>query len=434
MRPLLPLLLAGATFAACQCSPDNPVPVTLRVKNTSADPIFVDATGGKLGLEVQRRMGGEWQSFLEQPACACQSCAEICGGCECDAGAQPVVLRLPAGAVQERQWGGVVQMPGVASCGSLLGGVACLRPENGPVDELFRAHLCYSPSAPGFQERDAGEPAPGLLPEASLLCVDREFRIQDGIVEVSPLKGADCASHEACDLDGGVDALCFSGACTTSCPANDFPAVGASWQVYVAVPDNMGFFTVDQVGTRRTYTGSGTVGSVRYDQGTMTLQLCSAPCPPAGATGTLYVTLPPGYAVPFYVGEAVQVKVIDASTSDNAENRAVTIRDGAGRLLLAADTAQLGPVLSAADLAPFAVADTGEIAGCEHNNCGKRLFYATLFSGADPSVELNPGKSATVVSDGGSYQLLNVSNSGYRSTWCRLKSLMPYAILGVREP
>ena len=432
MRRLLPLLLAGA-LGACQCGPENPVPVTLRVKNSSTASVFVDATDGKLGLEVQRQSLSGWHTFAEGLTCGCQSCAAVCDGCECDGGAGPLVLKIPPGSVQERQWGGVLYLPAKASCGSLLGGVNCLRVENGPVDETFRARWCYASSAPGFEEPDAGVPAPGLLPEASLICVEREFQIQDGVMEVSPLRGDDCSSHEACSPDGGVESLCFAQTCTTSCPENDFPA-SAGWQVYVGAPDNLGFFTVDQVGTRRTYTGSGTVGSARYDQGTMTLQLCSVPCPPAGATGALYITLPPGFAVPFGVGDVVQVKLIDISTRDNPENRAVVIRDAAGGLLLAADSAQLGAILSGADLAPFAVASTGQIAGCEHNNCGKRLFYSTRFTGVGAPLELDPGQSATVALDGGTWQLLNVGNSGYPVTSCSLQSLMPYAILGLREP
>lgn len=435
MRYLLPLLLVlGFTFGGCHCgNPANPTPVTLRIKNTSNDPIYVNVNGGQLGMEIQRQSFGNWTTFTEELDCPCQACDVICrGGCECNPPPQQaLVQKIPAGTNKERTWGGVAQTQGVASCGNLVGGADCLRADIPPVDETLRIHFCYGTSAPGLPDSDGGTPVPGTLTEESLLCVNREFHIADGVVEVSPAQGAACTSHADCAGDGGT-ALCFSGACTTACPANDFPTLGASWQVSVAdITSDNGFFTFNTTPDGKSvYTGTGTVGSASYSSNTTTLYVQR----PSGGvrpyTASVQITMPPGYAVPFNANEPVSVTVIDASTDANPNNRAIVIRDGAGKLLLAADPAQLKAVLTATDTAPFTVSATGDIVGCEFNGtCGKRLFYSTRFEGGDTPVELNPGKSASVVAAGATYKPLNVGNFGYKNTSCSLKSAMPYVIL-----
>src|SRR5207248_1181868 len=158
----------------------------------------------------------------------------------------PRVQRVSANDNLERTWSGVVQVDGQASCGALVGAVPCLNSENPAVNETFRAQLCYSPQAPGVTPPPDGgqDPVPGTLPDKSILCVTREFKPIDGVVELSPERGADCATHSDCK----ANELCFSGACTSSCPANDFPELGGSWQLRVLEPDDQGFFTTGNDG------------------------------------------------------------------------------------------------------------------------------------------------------------------------------------------
>jgi hypothetical protein len=131
------------------------------------------------------------------------------------------------------------------------------------------------------------------------------------------------------------------------------------------------------------------------------------------------------------VGTVVAVKMVDASTSTNVGNRAITLHDGAGNLLLAADSAQGGPILGLTDTSPFTVdGGTHNLVGCDENSCGKLLHYTTVFIGGPAPMELSGGQSQTVIVNNESFQLLNVGNDVYATTtWCTLQNLMPYVIL-----
>jgi len=271
---LIVLGLTVGTVGGCRCGADVASPVTLRIKNTNNDPIYVDATGGALGMQVQRNVLGNWIGFVEQPPCACLACEQICRGCDCQPRQKEnLVQKVPGGGALERPWNGIVQVEGVSSCGAVIGGTSCLKAEIPSVDETFRVRFCYAPSAPGINDTtDGGTPVAGTLKPDSLLCVNREFRVADGVVEVSPAKGADCTSHAQCQGDGGTS-LCFNGACTTSCPANDFPQLGGTWAVSVPEQDDLGFFNFTTEGQNKIYSGTGTVSSVRYDNNITTLRL-----------------------------------------------------------------------------------------------------------------------------------------------------------------
>src|SRR5438270_4981152 len=96
-------LMVGA--AGCQCSPTTPTAITRRLKNGSGSPIFVDDTNHKLGLTVQRNVGGMLYGFEDTIACSCSSCDQICNStCSCDAGEGPFVRRALAGDQFERSW------------------------------------------------------------------------------------------------------------------------------------------------------------------------------------------------------------------------------------------------------------------------------------------------------------------------------------------
>lgn len=423
--------LAAVVFVwvatGCRCAPDTPQPVTIRVRNTSPDPIFVDDTGGKLGLAVQRQAAGDWAGFAETPRCACFDCDVVCNGCSCpDAGTGPrTVRRVLPGESYARTWSGVVQVEAVNSCGVLVGGAACQRAENAPVDETFRLQLCYVWSVPGLPPPGDGGTSPGALPDTGQTCVGREFRPSDLEAEVTPQRGAACTSAAECI---GKDELCFSGACTAGCPANDVPPYSATWSVRVASVDDQGFFTSSVVNAQKIYTGTGTVGSALYNSNSLELRFTRPGTSGGALVAGVDLTLPQGYAPPFTAGQAVVVKVIDASAVDNPENRAITIRDDRGVLLLAADVGQGGMLLGAADLAPFTAAFESTIVGCRVGDCGKELFTPLRMTGPSGSISLQPGNSAAHPTPDGTYRLLNVGSSSWAGTPCRFKLLRPFLL------
>lgn len=428
MRTLFPLLLLSFAAGACRCGPDTVTPVTVRVKNNARSPLWVDATDSRLGVSIQRRVNSEWFSFVEQPACECRSCDQVCGGCDC---AQPIsrVVRINAGQSVERTWEGFVQLESVGSCG-FLAGPECLNEEIPAVDETFRAELCYALSVPVALQADAGVAVVGRISEDGRTCVTQEFTVSDGVVELSPSQGAACSAHSDCK---GQEELCLDGQCTTACPTNNFPQPGTGWQFTIDEPDDQGFFSLAQNGDDRIYTGTGTVSSVRYDNAVMTLRLARS----AGAAGVLqgavYVQLPGTHAVSFNVNETVSVTLFDKSTAANFGQRAIVIRDAAGVLLLAADTAQRERVLDDAATAPFAVNTEGEIAGCAPTDCGKQLQSLTTFSHGAKQTIVDPGDAPRVVVNGAAYRLLNISNARYSNTVCPLEKFTAYAILNTRE-
>lgn len=428
MRRLLPLVVL-ACVTGCRCSPATPSAVTVRVKNGTRAPIFVDETRGLLGVAVQREVNGEWFSFDEAP-CACLTCEHACeSACTCPDAGVPTIRRIGPGEAFERSWSGVVQVSDVTTCGL---GASCLSPENAPLNEPFHAHLCWSSSVKGFEPGDGGLGA-GVIPQVGLECADATFHPQDGVVEVSPPRGADCASSADCK---GQGELCLSGSCTTGCPANDAPSLGDNWSLLVASPDDRGFFTVQPRGTQTQYSGTGTLTSFVYVGTSMKLELSRTGTIGEVLTGSLSVLMPPGHGAPLTAGTKVTVLVVDGGSSKNPSNRAVTVRDAtSGALLFAADMAQLGPVLSAADLAPFGVANADAPTACRLDDCGRLLLFSTTFSapgGAQTSVD--PGKETSLVTSAGTYAFLNVSNGAYTSTRCTLDDVRPWALWRAKAP
>ncbi len=436
MRTVHALLLC-LVAAGCQCGPDEPpTPVTLRIRNATSQAVFVDATNETRGLRIQRRVDGQWFSFVEAPPCACLACDFVCDGCECPLPPSArQVQKIPPGATLERTWSGFVQIDQTASCRDSAGELqGCLEPEVPPLDETFRLELCYAASVPGVGPTDGEGPVPGVFPEESRICVQQEFSVADGEVEIRPLPPPGCTKDADCSTPG---ALCLAEVCTTTCPAHDYPAVGGAWQVRVLEPEEQGvpgFFSVSTgPGGRRTFSGSGTITSVRYTNGTMTLQLARAAEPSGEHKSTVAVALPPEIAVPLQVGEPLTVRVVDASMPPLPENRALTLRSGTGTLLLAADSGQLGALLGADETAPFTVVSVQRAVGCEDTSCGKRAFQRTEFRVGSDMVALEPGESEELVAMGETWLILNLSNSAYLTTTCTLKSLMPYVLANLRE-
>ncbi|MFL5320218.1 MAG: hypothetical protein ACJ790_11225 [Myxococcaceae bacterium] len=425
MRALVPFLILCAVAEGCRCGPDTATAVTIRIKNSGRSPMFVDSTDGRLGVEIQRRVSGDWFSFIEQPACGCQACDQVCNGvCAC-APLASTVTKLAPNSATERTWGGVVQVEGTGSCG-VLAGPSCVRPENAPVDETFRAKLCYALSVPRAPSNiDAGEPFPGNLPDAGIVCSTKEFAIRDGLVELGVAKGAPCTQQSDCT---NPDELCLDGECTTACPANDVPQLGAGWQVAVEMGDDTLF--TQNVGTGvTTYTATGAVSNVSYSNGIMDLRLKSG-----GLNAEVFVTTPATYQVAFTANETVTVTVVDRSSKDNPGQRGAVIRDSAGNLLLAADVGQSGLALTAADTAPFSVdVEAGEVLGCASTDCGKELQLKTIFNGGPQPVSVSSGEALPVVVGNQAYKLVNAANFKFGSSVCAQTRLTPYVIMNTRQ-
>jgi hypothetical protein len=429
MRRSIALLLCVGVFQACNCSPGTATPVTLRVKNGSNSAIWVDDSINQLGLEVQRSTGSTFTSFDESIACPCLACGTICNGCACTPPQPPPqVLRVDPGMSVERVWGGTEQIAGQANCAATaFNEPTCWTAKIPALNETLNLHLCYSPSAPGIGPVDAGVPVTGSLPPGNLICVDQRFRVEDGVAEVGPVVGSSCKTTADCNNFGE---LCFNGQCTAACPANSIPAVGGSWLVNIPTPDDQGLLTQSTDAQGHTISsGQGTLSSVRYSNGTMTMTL-SGQVGGNTVVSTIYVTMPPAYAVPLSVGQIVVVRILDGSSASNVENRAITLRDQNNNLLLAADSAQLGALLAATDTAPFTVSKTQNLVACDEQNCGKVLHFTTLFDGGSVPVELAGGEAQRTLAGGRSYQLVNIADDVYSSgSTCALQSLMPYAVL-----
>jgi hypothetical protein len=435
MKPIHVFLLCLAV-TGCQCGTEAPTPVTLRLRNDTSQAIFVDASAGKQGLSLQRQEGNAWVSFAETIGCECQSCDLHCDSdCQCPAVApqQPLVLKVLPGTTVERTWSGFVHNSrDVSGCEIFSGSTTCLDEEVPPLDEPFRLQLCYAVAVPGLGPTHGSAPVPGVFPVESQICVQQEFLVADGQAEIRPQPPAPCTQDSECT----VPALCLEGVCTTTCPANTFPPVGGAWQVRVLEPEEQGvsgFFSRSTgAGGRRILTGTGTLTSVRYSNGTMTLQL-SRPAAPSGEyKASLAIAVPPEVAVALNVGESLAVRVVDASTASIPENRAVTIRDATGALLMAADAAQLGAILPSEDTQPFTIVSLQGSVGCEDTSCGKRAFRRTEFRAGTSAVALKPGESKEMVAASATWLALNLSNSAYRSTSCALKSQLPYVVVNRR--
>lgn len=417
MRALL-VTLAVFAVAGCRCGVEKPTPVTLKVKNPGGTPIFVDDSSGILGLTVQRQIGVEWFSFNDKP-CSCLSCETVCSSrCACDAPV-PRVRKIGAASEAVRTWDGVVRIESFASCGQ-----SCLSPENAAPDEKLRVQLCYVNQVQGFSDNPDGGSSDATFPSGQRICNEKEFRPQDGLVEISPKRGADCTTTADCK---GAEELCFSGACTTSCPANEVPELGGTWQLYIPEPDNQGFFVTSKMADRTFYSGTGTLSSVLYQGSTIVMRLQRKGAQNETLNGTVYLKLPPDASPPLVVGTAVSVTVIDASTTTNPENRALVIRDAQNALLLAADAAQEGAILAATQTMPFTVTFDSIPFGCSLTPCGRQLYYPTRFAGPTSVSLLEPGQSGPHVTPQGTFKLLNVASYDYPATQCHLKQVRSWA-------
>lgn len=420
MRAFLPLAFAVLTLSVsgCRCAPAVPSPVTLRVKNTSRDPLLVNDTKGQLGLTVQRSVNGQWFSFDDLP-CECQSCDRICDrSCQCpDGGITGSVRGISPNGQAERSWDGVIQVAGQAACSDV-----CLVPENAPPDETFQLQLCFVNQLDGVDVPTDGGRVSAAFPQPALqTCVTREFQPQQGLVEISPVKGADCVTTADCR---GRGELCLNGSCTAGCPSNVFPP-----QADLSVTfTSMGFFAESREGAdggRVLQNGTGRITATQFTGETLQVTLSNT-----AGTGRVDVKLPgglggPSLAVNSEVKALVAIRTIDGTKLV----RAVTLRDATtNELLFAADTAIGSPILRDAELAPFTVTREPAAVGCRFDaTCGKLIFSKQKLTNGTASVSVEPGRLASVtVGAMTAYRFWNVTDGQYGAT-STCDSYRPYA-------
>lgn len=428
MRLSLSVLLLVFVVSGCRCSPATPQPVKLRVINTTRSAIYVDNQAGKLGLTVKRDIGGTLFGF-DDLACTCRYCVNICDTtCSCpDAGTTGRVQRIEPGSKLERTWDGVVQTSGLNNCGA----GTCLDQQNAPVNEPFTVELCFNaqkPSGVNFDDAGVGN---GSFPAQTATCTTRQFAPQDLEVEIGPAVGSSCTTTADCK---GMGELCFDGACTTGCPANDFPALGAEWILNIANPDNMGFFEMGSRTKGSQLTGTGTMTSAVYQSNSLIMSF-SRPGPVAGEllTGRVQIKMPIGTGAPLVGG--AQVKVLVVNDGETVPSRAFVLRDAlTNDILLAADMGQNARILTTDDLAPFAVNDDPTPVGCTQDVCGRLLYVAYRFSSGASSVQVLPGKQDQLSVGSLKWNFLNVSNGAYGTTRCDVTELRPYAFWKVTTP
>lgn len=408
------------SVSGCRCSPATPQPVTLRVVNTTRLPIYVDGTQGRLGLGLQREVNG-MQFPFDDLACPCRYCTNACDTtCTCPDAGPERVLRLEAGATAERTWDGVVQLSGFSNCGT----DGCLDQQNAPLNESFTLELCFSGQRPtGVNFDDAGVGL-GPLPKVTTNCTTRQFAPQDLEVEIGPPRGSACTNQSECKGEGE---LCLDGACTTGCPANEFPVVGAEWILTVATPDNMGFFEMSARPEGNQYAGTGTLTSAVYQSSTLLLSF-SRPGPMPGEllTGRIQIKLPTGIGAPLMSGRQVTAVLVDDGDTQTP-SRAFVLKDAAtGDLLFAADMGQGGRLLLPSDLGPFSVEDGQEAIGCSQDACGRLLYFTLRFKAGTQSIDLKPGEQGELSVGSSQWKFLNVSSGAYGSTSCPVKDLRPW--------
>jgi hypothetical protein len=449
MRLALPLMLLASALPGCSCSSqtgaDMPTPVTLVFTNTSAVPVFVDATDSTFGLVItQESSPVTGPAYLESlpGRCACSGCDVVCTSAGCPGQAcnppgpaNPLVELVPPGAAVQRVWPGIYFQDSHESCGSSLGTQACLQQTNDFPDDSFTARVCYALSVNGGLGADAGVPFPGALPSGDLLCVTGDFQPQQGTVQLAPSAPPSCDGPDAGACPSGQ--LCFSGQCTESCPGNDFPSYGGTYLVNVSTPTGPFFLQQSSVASTVS-SGSGTLSSFSFSGGSTTLSLTSD----AGFNGTVRFFVPVLAAgcclEAFHPGETLGVTVTERPPASG--NLGVVIRDASGALIQAADMAINGPALGALDTAPFTITPSTTPLGCSQATVGCKALYAgtTVTTAEGVSSLLAPGQLLDATTSGANFVALNVTNTSYLvtstspSACSAFTPLSPYVLVNSR--
>jgi hypothetical protein len=420
----------GAALAflasACSCGRLPATTVTFKVKNKLTWPVFVHDEFNHLGTIVQKDDSGVWTDLREFAACACEECAEACGRCTCF-GESSIARRIGPGESLERTWSGEFREQDQTTC--LGGKVPCVGSRLPAQPGHYRVKVCYASSlsvAPTGKDR-----FPADFPSSALTCSHREFELPaSGPVEVATIEPPGCRATSECEKGQ----LCQQGHCSSGCLPHAVPPLGGDWTVEVGGIDDRGFFevTADPKTQAKTYLGTGKVSSVRFSSGTTNLTLIRYDAIGIDYTATFYYTLPGKRAVPFAVGDALEVVLVEFPAGDRKLARGLTLRQG-GALLLAADNGRGGPVLSAQQIAPFEVSVDGESFACMGGDCGRRVHRKVTFRAGEKRETVEPGKTALFNVGAASFDAVAVGNYRDEVQGCGTSPSAPYVFMQKRD-
>lgn len=417
MRAPFAALAFLALAPGCAACLDQPAtPVTFQIVNRFDWPIYVRDEFDQLGLNVQRDASGEWVDLAEWSECECEECSRACTTCECDP-LETWARRVEPGGTLERVWAGEYRGRESARC---LGEVLpCLGERRPAQPSIYRLKLCWAATLPGVPQ---GQERFRATFPAELTCSTQTFALPAlGPVVIETAAPPACAF--AVDCPAGQ--MCLGGRCSATCLPHGVPKLGGEWTLEIGVPDNAGFFEVEESAGARIYRGTGEVANVRYSAGNTNLSLKRAGPNGIDLEATLYYVLPGQRALPLRVGETLKLTVVDHPGGTRARARAVTVSSG-GKLLLAADNGFGGPVLAPQALGEFKVTPLAEVFACDSGDCGKRLHRRMRFESGEQVVELEPGKAATFAAGGETYEAVATANYADEVSGCGPSPMTPY--------
>lgn len=339
--------------------------------------------------------------------------------------------RIRKGEKFTRRFDGNEHVATRADCGAGDLGPVCLQAGAPIAAGSYALQLCYATSVPGASQ--GADDFPATFDPRQLTCVTKSFGYPEQTTwEIAPPPPAPCGPGAECP----GEQLCQKGVCSATCLANDVPPLGNGWDVAISIIDDQAFFT--QSGTSVVaFDGTGQVGQANDLGSDMRLTLTRA-VGVGHASGQIEVALPKGVTpVPFLAGETVAVHIVQARAV-RKNSAAVTIRDAAGNLLLAADMGRGGPLLTASDLAPFSVGGTGVAFACNQSDvCGRRVHRGILFNAGTAQVEVEPGKGAPVTVGSQSFVATAIENyadaSGSSLNDCDPEGLLEFDVAAVRQ-
>jgi hypothetical protein len=420
------VLALGAFGTACGgCARGNPTPVTFRINNTLQWPIFMQDEQSQAGVSIQVSSGGTWVTAPENLTCSCQSCDSICNGsgnCTCPPPAG-VLRQVAPGASYERVWAGQYHVQSSVAC--FLGGPQdCLEAATNPSpgDEV-RAEWCFA------NQLETTPPAtstfPGTIPQSNLECVDQTLKLPvSGVVQFTPPSATNCSKTADCT----GNQLCQDGVCSTSCLPNTVPPLSSTWSASVGNPADQGFFATTSSTTRTAMTGTGTISSIQYTGGDVQISVYRNDPNLGRLTASMYITLPGGRAVPMAVGDVVTVTVIQ-STDPTRPGAAGVIFAAPPLIELVIDSGLGGPVLTPADMQPFAVTTEGEPFACNPGDCGRKIHRTMTFTAGGTTLVLQPGTPQFQSIGGYRYEFVPVANYTFDYPGCDPYPVTPFVIL-----
>ncbi len=426
-------LLGGLAVSCGSCLEHAAVPVTFKVRNELAWPIYVQDDFGQLGTSVLRREGDGTQVLLRETSpCACEECStsQSCNLCDCTS-PTTLVRRIEPGETLERVWQGEFREEVDLGCedgrdrGAILRST-CLGDRLAAQPGAYRVRLCYAQSITGAPPGDDRFPAEL---RGKLTCSTADFEHPAHVVEVSTSNPESCKATRDCP----EGQLCQGGRCSADCLPHEVPALGGDWTVEIGGLDDRGFFTVTERKGSKVYEGTGKVTSVRYNRGTTNLELERIGDNGLDFSASLYYVLPEGRAVPITVGETLSITLrMYPDDGPRRLGRGIVLRQ-AGTLLLAADTGVGGIVLDGYEVpnSKFNVDVEGAAFACNPGDCGRRTHRTTsFFVGPEKQLHvLEAGRTAEVQLEGEKYELIAVGNYADEANGCGAMPVTPYVVM-----